>query len=180
MADDMHQRLFFALWPSMELRAALASLRDELTVGHGSIKPVPTANLHLTLVFLGATDAATRVCYEQAVDRVTGVTSFSIQLDTVGHWQRGGIFWIGSRVVPPALSLLYDKLVSALGPCGFRPEARPLSAHVTLARNMRPPPLQCKAPLLVWRADEFCLVKSVTYPEGARYEILRCWRLPAA
>jgi RNA 2',3'-cyclic 3'-phosphodiesterase len=174
------ERLFFALWPSPDLRGALASVRDELTSGQGRIKPVATANLHLTLIFLGSTDTSTRACYEQAADRVAGIPAFAFPLDTVGHWRRSGIFWIGSRTIPPALRLLYDRLVDVLGACGYRPETRPLSAHITLARNMRRPPQRREAPRLIWSTGEFCLVKSLTYPEGARYEIVRRWPLSTA
>ena len=51
----MH-RLFCALWPDAATRAALENARSALFPLSG--RPVEAANLHVTLVFLGAVDAA--------------------------------------------------------------------------------------------------------------------------
>lgn len=83
---DTPQRLFFALWPSDEARAALAGWRDALPRPGG--RPTAARNLHLTLAFAGDVDAETRTCLEQAAARVRG-EPFSLPLDRLGVFKRG-------------------------------------------------------------------------------------------
>ena len=47
-------RLFFALWPASDLQAKLAAWANQ-TAGRG--RAMRSENLHLTLAFLGATEA---------------------------------------------------------------------------------------------------------------------------
>ncbi len=61
--DTPPQRLFFALWPSEEVRAGLAEVMASLDVRGG--KPVAAENLHITLLFLGSVTAQTRICAEK-------------------------------------------------------------------------------------------------------------------
>jgi 2'-5' RNA ligase len=52
-ASQPTQRLYFALWPHAEARQVLSDAVAEVLLRSGG-RPVPSANLHVTLVFLGA------------------------------------------------------------------------------------------------------------------------------
>lgn len=165
------ERLFIALWPDATVQEELAALSRG---GGCRWRPVPAHNLHLTLVFIGDADVQGRRCVERACDRVRGST-VSLVLQRVRYRSRGGLVWAEPAQTPPPLLNLVDALNHSLAECGYVPERRPYRAHVTLARGARRgstcPPM---APIH-WVAEDFCLVKSVLTPDGARYEVLRRW-----
>src|SRR3989344_2637108 len=168
------QRLFFALWPPAELshelyRLAGNSLRDDG-------RRVAPENIHLTLAFLGSVDALFRECAEQAAAAIRG-ESFTLRLEQLGSWPKSGILWVGPGETPAPLLDLVRQLNAALAGCGYEAETRPCAAHLTLARKVH----AHHAPHIVeprtWEIDRFHLVQSHTHADGARYEILRTWKL---
>ncbi len=169
------QRLFFALWPEPALRRRL--FRDTRRLVHRSGgRPVAETDLHVTVVFLGSTDAARRACYEAAAATLRSVP-FTLTLDTVGYWPRARALWLGATQVPEPLSALARTLNEALAACGFTPEPHSFHPHVTLARKVaqwRGAPAPAPVP---WPAEMLCLVESVSDPAGARYRVLRRWPL---
>ncbi len=167
------ERLFFALWPPRATRAELDALRGRLPGAPG--RPTDPADLHLTLVFLGAVDAARRACAEAAAERVAGVP-FELSLDQAGWWQGPRVRWCAPLRPPSALLALQRRLTEALADCGFVPERRPYRPHVTLARKapmLAPMPL---APSIAWPVDRFVLARSHGGQRPA-YEVLRRWPL---
>jgi len=169
-----NQRLFFALWPSLELSRELYSAAGRVLEGDG--RRVPPENIHLTLAFLGSVNASFRQCAEQVAAAIrTG--SFTLTLEQIGCWPKPGIVWVGPRDTPEPLSRLVQELNAGLVACGYVPEERSYAAHLTVARKSR----RCneKFPIdpLTWEVRRFCLVQSYTHAEGARYEIVRSWEL---
>lgn len=168
------RRLFFAVWPAPGLQARLAA------AGRGYVpagaRPVPEANLHLTLAFIGDADAAYQRCLEQAAETVRGAP-FEFALDWFGAFPRAGVAWLGCRRQPEPLVTLARDLNAALEPCGYRPERRPFAAHLTLARGVvRPPRPQAIEPVS-WAVEDFCLMASTLDPGGASYTVLRRFAL---
>lgn len=158
------QRLFLALWPDADTRRALARLARNLTP-----QPVPAHNLHLTLVFLGATPAAQAAAYRAALAGLQP-PPLTLALDRIGCWRGPRVLWAGLSQPPAALLALVDELNSRLQPCGFVPEARPFAAHVTLARHHRDAPAQCElAEPIHWPAREVVLAESCSTADGVRY-----------
>lgn len=168
------QRLFFALWPDADARTALAALAQD-HARHNGCAVAPT-NLHVTLAFVGGVSAAQRQCLEAAAATVTA-PAFSLKLDRLGFWARPRILWAGTSAPPIEMMVLVKTLHAALMPCGFQPDPRPFQAHVTLARKaQRAPGVHAVSPI-VWRADTFCLVESVTGERGVEYHVVRHWVL---
>jgi 2'-5' RNA ligase len=173
------QRLFFALWPQMETSLKLYELAGKLLRSDG--RRVTPENIHLTLTFLGSVTPSFGRCAEQVSSAIRG-ESFTMTLGEIGCWSRSGILWAGPTHVPKALLQLVQALTAGLITCGYAPEKRPYTGHLTLARKVRR--CQEKQPIepLTWDVRQFCLVQSQTYAEGVRYEILHTWELspPAA
>ncbi len=176
MAGIEVQRLFFALWPEEVVRRGLADLQRQVTVDRA--RAVAVANLHATLVFLGACDAAQRLCAEGVAERSVG-RRFDLAVDQYGFWRRPQVLWAGSAQTPPTLFDLVAQLRAGLAGCGFTVETRPFETHITLFRKVRKMPLvpNISASPLSWPVRSFALVTSVTDPAGARYQVLREWRL---
>lgn len=173
-AQPATQRLFFALWPDAGVRAALAAVGRAHALHNG--RAVAAANLHMTLAFVGSVDAARRECLEAAAATVVA-PALSVCFDRLGFWPRPRILWAGASAAPAALGALVEALTAALVPCGHKPDPRPFRAHVTLARKaLRAPAVERIMPV-VWPADAFCLVESVSGPAGSEYRVLRRWPL---
>ncbi|MDG4595964.1 MAG: RNA 2',3'-cyclic phosphodiesterase [Candidatus Contendobacter sp.] len=168
---DAPQRLFLALWPEETERRQLADLAANVA----GRRRVRDDNLHLTLVFLGATVAA-RLAEYKAVLADLAVPALELTLDRYGYWPQPRILWLGSSHTPPELYELVADLHRRLRGCGFTPERRAFQAHVTLARKFPgPAPAQPPAAPVSWLIRDIALVESLHEEGGARYRVLRRW-----
>ncbi|HWP94762.1 MAG TPA: RNA 2',3'-cyclic phosphodiesterase [Gammaproteobacteria bacterium] len=173
------RRLFFALWPDDAVREALRR-ETRHAVRRSGGRPVPVANLHLTLRFLGNV-AAERVEAVFAVAAgITGIAATSLQLDRYGWFPQARVFWLGTDTVPAPLAALAGRLEAGLVAAGFEPEPRPFQAHVTLARKVaRAPAVEPPHPV-TWPVYDFALIESHTARRGACYEVVGRWPLAGA
>ncbi len=167
-------KLFFAL-PAEALAPDLVAWRDQLPWPG---QPVPAANLHLTLAFLGEADQLTTTRLMAAVER-QHCPPLTIALNETGWFGRAKAAWVGPTEWPNELTVLAkalrrhgEKLGLGNGEQGYRP-------HVTLSRKASEPPAALPAPDFVLQADRFCLYQSLSTPDGVRYEPLACWPLRA-
>lgn len=169
------QRLFFALWPEPELQGQFANAASAiLPAGRG--RPVPAANLHVTLVFLGAVGAAQRVCIEDVAARARS-KPFELRFDRTGYFRQPQALWFGCTQTPPELTMLVEQLARGAEECGFAAERRPYAAHLTVRRGLRSDPGRPPLIPIPWRVDRFALVESVSNPSGVQYRPLRFWNL---
>jgi RNA 2',3'-cyclic 3'-phosphodiesterase len=169
------QRLFFALWPPVELSRELYQLAGN-ALRDGTGRRVVPENIHLTLAFLGSVDVPFRECAEQAAAAIRAV-SFTLMLEQTGRWPKSGILWAGPRQVPVPLLQLVGELNAGLAGCGYEAEQRPYAAHLTLARKAHLRGDIHSIEPRAWEINRFHLVQSHTHADGARYEILRSWPL---
>ena len=169
--DQTVRRLFLALWPEDAERRQLAALAARVA----GRQRTPDANLHLTLVFLGATDPARLSAYETALADFTPPT-LALTLDRYGYWPQPRILWLGSSHTPPELYALVADLHQRLRGCGFTPERRAFQAHITLARN-HPGPALAERPVapICWRINQVALVESRRQDRGSAYQVTRRW-----
>jgi 2'-5' RNA ligase len=167
------ERLFFALWPTAEVRDTLAAEVRALPGGAG--RPHHPDDLHLTLVFVGGVAGDIRPCIEAAGDGAAA-GSFQLRLDEAGYWHRPRIRWCRPSVAPSELLTLVDRLQAAMRRCGLEPEARPFRPHVTLARKAAPLRSRPLSPPVTWDVDSFVLAASGS-DTPPRYRMLRRWPL---
>ena len=168
---ESKRRLFFALWPDAAVRKQIARLSRQVC-DH----PVPTTNLHMTLLFLGAHNDAARQCFCTAAGQVRG-SAFTLSLDQCGGWARKRIQWLGASELPAALGELADALTNALAEGGIEAEKRPFVPHVTLSRKAKNPVEGPTPAPIFWSANDFVLAESVSSPDGVRYVVLERWKL---
>jgi 2'-5' RNA ligase len=170
------RRLFFALWPDDGVRAQIQSAAQALIPRQA--KAVPGDNLHVTLAFLGTVAGPARGCLERAAAAIR-LPAFTLRLDRCGCWRRPRVVWLGAEPAPAALLALVRALAAGMVDCGLEPERRPYQVHLTVARKARHALRQGAIEPIEWRVDKFCLVQSLTLPEGAGYRVLHSWPLAA-
>jgi 2'-5' RNA ligase len=155
---------------------ALAEVRTR----HPQCKWLPINKLHLTLVFLGQTDATRVPALAAAVDRVAGQhRPFNVATGDGGgrlHDRRGGVAWLrlaegGHRVAQ--LSLDLD---NTIGSHTFDERHAP-RPHLTVARGISEAALNdlrgvAARITLGWTVGQLVLFRSHTDPKGSRYELL--------
>jgi 2'-5' RNA ligase len=173
----MDERLFFALWPTPQVRAELDALAHA-AAARAEARVTRAETLHLTLVFIGACDPARHARLEADAAGCAG-GSFDITFDRLGSWSRNGIVWLAPSAIPPELQEVQERLAAITRALGFKLDARPYSPHITLARKAQrflPPE---KVEPLRMRAQAFTLVRSELTREGPRYVSLKSWPLRA-
>ncbi|TFW10610.1 RNA 2',3'-cyclic phosphodiesterase [Oxalobacteraceae bacterium OM1] len=165
-ANSESMRLFYALWPDDETRAALQRIQQSMS---GRLSAY--ANLHLTLAFLGQQPASALPVLEDILQRLPPLAP-TLHVDRVGYFTRNRIAWAGMHDEPVTLHTLHDELAQALAEAGIRytPD-RTFRPHITLARDASLPPDLVFDPI-TWRADQVVLVRSVTRPEGPIYTVV--------
>jgi 2'-5' RNA ligase len=167
-------RLFFALWPQSALQGRLAAWARQVA-GRG--RAMRRENLHLTLAFLGDTDAALLPEIKSLAAEVR-FDPIRLPLDRVGYWKHNRIIWCGAGEEPQALTALVADLRARLTAAGVRYDPKPFVSHVTLVRNAASLP---EAPAwipLAWEAQDFALVGSTRIEGRVTYAVMQ--RFPAA
>ena len=173
------RRLFFALWPPIEVARRLRQLQETV------LAPVPgrritLERLHLTLRFVGPVDEAVAACLQRAAETVR-VPPFVLQIDRLGAFPRAKVVWAGSAVPPPELLALATALERACQGCGLPAETRDFAPHLTLLRkaHRRLPRADTPIEPIAWPVSDFVLAASETHPDGAVYRVLSRWPLRA-
>ena len=169
------RRLFFALWPDEPLRQQI-NLHSEPVLAHGGGRQVRSANLHITLAFLGNVDAGQQSCVEGVADKIQG-SPFTLSIDTAGYWHKPRILWIGPGSVPDALVTLATALRDGALNCGLQMDMRPYNAHMTLMRKATKKNVKQKILPFTWHVNSFVLVRSTSTPEGLVYDEEKEWPL---
>lgn len=172
MSDKKTIRLFFALWPDQATRKRLAAVQKEFSDRPGRFNH--PQDLHITLVFLGPVEEARMGCVVDAANRVSPVP-FSLSIDHFSSWKKPNILWCGPSITPQPLTQLVTDLETELAGCGFPPEKRRYTPHVTLARKIQAGESGQLANFLHWPVEGFVLVGSGGQGPGPRYRVLKKW-----
>ena len=170
-------RLFFALWPDSDIRAALDRTGKWLH-RHWEGRRTRPETLHLTLVFLGAVDAS-RLDELRELAAQVRAEAFALQLDQAGCWRHNRVGWLGAGETPPALAILLADLEKRLESSLFRFDKRAFVPHITLLRKARcAEALACRP--VDWSVDRFVLVESQSTESGVQYRIVGEWLLDSS
>lgn len=183
-------RLFIAIEVSDDIRRRLKSLLDELRGIAPQVKWVRAANLHVTLKFLGNTDAAKIAAISTALQSIRSPQPVSLEFRGLGFFpneRRPRVFWAGMTSFPnlPVLAADIDRAVHQFG---VPLEERPFTPHLTLAR-FDPPGLPPKLAAVLKQHSsenfgslltrEFHLIESKLKSTGAEYTTIQSFRFVA-
>lgn len=159
-------RLFYALWPDAQTRAALVRLQ----VAVEGRKTLPR-NLHMTLAFLGQQPRALLPRLQEILLQLPDC-GFMLELDRLDYFKRKRIAWAGASLIPNALGTLQQSLTRALEQQEIEYDRQAdFKPHVTLAREAQAPH-ETSFPAILWRADQVALVQSVQQADGIQYRLL--------
>lgn len=179
-------RLFVAVEVPAAVRSEVSLARRPLQAEAGALRWTDPDGWHLTLAFLGWTDAG-RVAEVERVLAAVAAAAPPVPLRLTGRAGtfRRDVLWAGLEDAP-ALAALAAAVQQALAEIGVPRERRPFSAHLTLARGRRDAPVPPRlaqrydGPTTRWTVRELLLQRSYPGPAGARYEVLRAWPLAGA
>lgn len=173
--SEVTHRLFFALWPTDDLRAQIErDTRDFVALAGG--RAIPAANFHVTLVFLGEVADSRVDAARAAADNISSAR-FSLTLNMIESWTESDVLVFSGECPPPALGALVDRLRINLSQREFRLQRQTFKPHVTLIRKLpRRLPKQPAVPLR-WQVEDFALVESVQSPSGSQYTVIGRWPL---
>ena len=194
MSEGSELRLFVACELPSEMKAALTALQDSLRrQGVPPVRWVRPEGIHLTLKFLGAVPAGRVADIRSALaPTVEGIRPLGLSLGSLGAFggRRGTrVVWVGVEGDVERVSELQRRVDAALVRLGFRPEDRPFSPHLTLARvpdhvggadrerlwDLTRALTTPEAPPVTVR--ELSLMRSILGPAGAVYERLAAFPL---
>ena len=186
-------RLFIAIEIPEYIRNTFASLLKDFRSVAPHLKWIPAGNLHVTLKFLGETDASN-------LDALQNVLA-SIRSDDPVHLEFRGLGFFPSEKRPRVLSAgmeasanlksLAEDIDQAARSLGFPLEERPFTPHLTLARLPLPgiPPKLLQAMIRInekaghsfgsLSTTSFHLIESKLKPGGAEYTTVQTFHFAA-
>lgn len=166
-------------------------------------KPVPAANLHVTLAFLGSVAgerlrvlgevarAAARETASAAARRPAGAPEsesesadspeapFELSFDHLEYWRGAQLLCASAADSPPWAAALAGRLKTRLAQSGFAPDLKAFRPHVTVVRKVVRPAPPGKMHAVIWGFTELALVESRTLPEGPLYSVVESYPLCA-
>jgi 2'-5' RNA ligase len=175
-------RAFFALEPDAQTALQVADWRDRQFAQCG--RPVPPANFHITLAFLGELRSTNleRLCLsvDDWLDH-SKLPGSELPLDCTGYWHKPGIYWLGAETWSEPLTRLAGKLRDLSSGVGGKRDKNNFQPHITLFRRCTvAPPAPLMAPDFVLPYQHFTLFESRQGKQGVSYHPLQHWDLPAS
>jgi 2'-5' RNA ligase len=179
-------RTFIAIDPGKAIQDRLASLQKALAPELTQIKWVETANLHLTLLFLGEVeDRDTPEVCRVVQQSVQSHKPYALTVEALGCFpnpRRPRTLWVGVGKGAEETVRLHRTLEGPLLDLGcYRREERQFTPHVTLGRCKGDQPSEALAKLLprhlTWTAGETTVrevhvMSSRLMPYGPEYAVL--------
>ena len=172
----MAKRLFIALELPEDCREALAAMAEPIP----GVRWLAVDQLHLTLAFLGNTDAETE---ERLRDRLAAlrVPAFSLRLNGVGMFRarRSAVIWAGVKDADDRLLALHGEVIRALAAAHIEMKSASFRPHITLARLKDVPARRLRSFLEANQSHEFgtasiesfTLFSSVLGSDGADHSV---------
>jgi RNA 2',3'-cyclic 3'-phosphodiesterase len=185
-------RTFVALPVPDAVAGFLKQVQDRLRASVANIRWVSTANVHLTLKFLGDIEPAMVPMIVSQLDAAArSMPPFSLIAKGAGvfpNLRQARVLWVGLNGDLKQLDVLQQDLETRLATLGFKCERRPFRAHLTIGRTRRRPDSKTLGVLLEplkaeasepFGVHEIRFYQSVLKPAGAEYTLLHTASLGA-
>ena len=162
-------RLFIALRPSGEFRAALSVLQDRLREAGVSCRWLSPSGFHMTLAFVGEWPEDISP-FLPAVD-----PPFSVTLSRIGVFRESKVLWAAPEP-SEELGSLAEKVRSSLAENGIPFDPKGFNPHITLVRKPVIPDgvdlSGIEIPKASMIVDEVCLYRSERGENGMEYTVI--------
>ena len=179
-------RAFLAVDITREVLSRIGELVEELRPRLSGARWVANANLHLTVRFLGESDAQVLEGVSKEIDLVTKrFETFALHFRGVGFYpspRRPRVLWVGVSEPPGRLGELHRAMEQVVRRFGFESEKRGFLPHLTLAR-FRSARQDRRFIDVVHEFEErdfgasavqdVTLYRSILKPKGAEYHVVR-------
>jgi len=173
-------RVFFALWPDDAVRAqiskAITPHINSFCEKQPTARPIPVANFHITLAFIGNVSSETLFCLCEQANKING-QSFSLTLGHINYWSEPKIIWLGCDNLPDGLDKLFHTLQTNLVQCDYHSTNKTYTPHITILRNAKQALPEKKINPIKWGVEQFVLVESLQSAQGTEYKIIKHWAL---
>ncbi|HWQ11539.1 MAG TPA: RNA 2',3'-cyclic phosphodiesterase [Roseiflexaceae bacterium] len=137
----MNYRLFIAAELPAAVKDALLAVQAQLRTGRPPVVWVAPEAMHLTLRFLGDTDATLVAPLEAAMHTALGgVSAPRLRLARASAFPglaRPRVLWVGVQGDTAALQQAHNALVRELDALGLPPADKPFAPHLTIGRVRR-------------------------------------------
>lgn len=176
--DTPGHRLFFALWPSEQVRTSLTRVVEATAAFRDAGRRVPPDTYHITLHFLGGWPALPADVIDAACRAAGRVRArpFHLVIDHAGSFGGARVGWLapsGSSGLDAVWAALARSLDEAHVP---RREHGGFAPHVTVLRNLRGCIGEVATTPVSWPVSDFVLVDS----HAGHYRVLERWALDEA
>ena len=172
----MMNKLFFALELPPQDKATIVRWRD-LAFGVFA-KPVPAANLHLTLCFLGDISLQQEQQLITLADLLQAEV-INMEFSLLGVFSRSRVLYIApSDDVLPAIQLA-SKLKKLASKLAIDVDTRKLKPHITLFRKVNRLPELQQLPVFQIQFCNLVLYRSTPGPKGVTYHEVSSWSMKA-
>ena len=180
-------RCFVAVDLSEGVRGAVARAEEALRAGAtgADVRWVAATGFHVTIQFLGEVPESRRDDLAAALAAAArDVQPFDLGARGMGSFpntRRPRVVWVGIEGATEELAALATRVGAAMAGCGFPPEARPFTGHVTIGRvrtgrglGALAAAIQARSaePFGSWSVRDVVLYRSRLSPRGATYEAL--------
>lgn len=171
-------RCFVAVMPPSDTAAHIEQCVDtfERTLPCApSTQRIATADLHLTLAFLGVLqpEKAQEIAAALAQTDAHQFPAATWTLDRMGWFKGARVLWLGGALTP-VLQRYADQVRAILIERDTKFDARPFVPHVTIFRNVKSqvPSQETESPVS-WPLTRPVLMESLPAPRMARYRLIK-------
>ncbi|MCZ6802972.1 MAG: RNA 2',3'-cyclic phosphodiesterase [Proteobacteria bacterium] len=167
-------RLFFALWPSEEIRTQLYNVAQQFK--NEKFNLTKKSNLHITLAFLGEVSDEDQQELQIKISKLNS-EPFEFELTRAGWWSKPAILWIGTTDIPKPLTKLVKLIKKCVRQQRLKTDHRPYKPHVTIARKVKQITVPNETIHIPWTVSSFALVVIKSTENGVDYQVLQEWSL---
>jgi RNA 2',3'-cyclic 3'-phosphodiesterase len=168
-------RLFFAAFPSPEIRERIASVTAAIGLPKEA-RLVPPDNYHMTIAFIGEVSRELAVAL-RVIGAAVRCRPFEVCFDGYECWQKPEVVVAVASEPPAVLLELHRALHADFGRLGLPADPVAFRAHVTLARKVAQAPVPKPMSKFSWTVRDLQLVRSARSAEGSIYTVVDSWPL---
>src|SRR5579859_5367426 len=175
------RRLFLGFWPDEIQRAEISHATRKAARSCGG-RPVPAANLHATVLFVGSVlESSIPVLAAIAARAAAQAQPLELVFDQVEFWEKPHVLVATTSAASAAGHAVAEALNRTLeretSRAGMHSDVKPFHAHVTLARKVGRVTHELAMQPVAWRLLELALIESRTEPDGPVYSVLESFPL---